>query len=46
VNSPYAGNGSQNLNGDPWIRGFELSPQDRAYLIAFLQSLTDEECNS
>ena len=43
VNSPYAGNGSQNPNKDPLIRGFKLSSQDRADLIAFLQSLTDEE---
>ncbi len=43
VNSPYAGNGSQNPNKDHLIRGFKLSSQDRADLIAFLQSLTDEE---
>jgi cytochrome c peroxidase len=41
--SPYAGNGSQNPNKDPLIRGFKLSSQDRADLIAFLQSLTDQE---
>jgi len=43
VNSPYAGNGSQNPNKDPLIHGFKLSSQERADLIAFLQSLTDEE---
>ena len=43
VNSPYAGNGSLNPNKDPLIRGFKLSSQDRADLIAFLQSLTDDE---
>jgi cytochrome c peroxidase len=43
VNSPSAGNGSLNPNKDPLIRGFKLSSQDRADLIAFLQSLTDEE---
>jgi cytochrome c peroxidase len=43
VNSPSAGNGSLNPNKDPLIRAFKLSSQDRTDLIAFLQSLTDEE---
>jgi len=43
VNTPFAGDGSQNPNKDPLIRGFTLSSQERADLIAFLQSLTDEE---
>ncbi len=42
VGSPDAGEGSHNPNKDPLIRGFKLSPADRANLIAFLQSLTDE----
>jgi cytochrome c peroxidase len=42
VGSPYAGGGFHNPNKDPLIRGFKLSAQDRADLIAFLQSLTDE----
>jgi len=41
--SPNAGDGFHNPNKDPLIRGFQLSPQERADLIAFLQSLTDEE---
>lgn len=41
-NSAFAGEGSHNPNKDPLIRGFKLSPGDRADLIAFLQSLTDE----
>jgi cytochrome c peroxidase len=41
--APNAGNGSLNPYKDPLIRGFKLSAQDRADLIAFLQSLTDEE---
>jgi len=43
VNAQSAGNGSLNPNKDPLIHGFKLSSQDRADLIAFLQSLTDEE---
>lgn len=40
---PNAGNGSLNPHKDPLIRGFKLTSQDRADLIAFLNSLTDEE---
>ena len=43
TNSPYAGDGSHNPNKDPLIRGFKLTAQDRSDLIAFLDSLTDEE---
>ena len=42
VGSAHAGEGFHNPNKDPLIRGFKLSAQDRADLIAFLQSLTDE----
>jgi cytochrome c peroxidase len=38
----YAAGGHDNPNKDPLIRGFSLSKEDRADLIAFLQSLTDE----
>ena len=38
-----AGNGSLNPYKDPLVRGFKLSPRDRADLIAFLDSLTDDE---
>ena len=38
----YAAGGKHNANQDPLIGGFRLSTQDRADLIAFLQSLTDE----
>lgn len=41
--SPYAGDGFHNPNKDPLIRGFKLSLQERADLIAFLESLTDNE---
>ena len=40
---PHAGNGHDNPNKDPLIGGFTLSAQDRKDLIAFLDSLTDEE---
>lgn len=39
---PYAGDGHNNSNKDPLIRGFTLSDQDRKDLIAFLGSLTDQ----
>ena len=37
----YAAGGQPNPNKDPLVRGFHLSAQDRADLIAFLESLTD-----
>jgi len=40
---PDAGIGHDNPNKDHLIAGFQLSRQDRADLIAFLESLTDEE---
>lgn len=40
---PNAGIGHDNPNKDQLIGGFTLSAQDRADLIAFLKSLTDEE---
>jgi cytochrome c peroxidase len=42
ANPPNAGEGFHNPNKDPLIRSFKLSPADRADLIAFLQSLTDD----
>jgi cytochrome c peroxidase len=40
---PYRGNGHDNPNKDLLIGGFSLSKENRADLLAFLQSLTDEE---
>jgi len=40
---PNAGIGRNNPNKDELIGGFTLSPQNRTDLIAFLESLTDEE---
>lgn len=38
---PYAGDGSKNPLKDPLIRGFTLTEQERADVLAFLESLTD-----
>ncbi len=38
---PNAGMGHNNPNKDPLIGGFHMSAQDRADLVAFLQTLTD-----
>lgn len=40
---PYAGVGSDNPHKSRFIRGFELGAQEKADVIAFLDSLTDEE---
>jgi cytochrome c peroxidase len=39
---PWAGVGRDNAAKDPLIHGFPMTPQNRADLIAFLESLTDE----
>jgi len=41
ANGPYAGDGSRNPYRSEFVKGFELSAQERADLIAFLNSLTD-----
>lgn len=38
----WAGDGTANPNKSGFISGFELSDQDRADLVAFLESLTDD----
>jgi cytochrome c peroxidase len=40
---PMAGNGHDNPNKDHLVGGFSLSVQDRADLIEFLKSLTDDQ---
>lgn len=40
---PYAGNGHDNPLKSSFVTGFDLSPEERADLLAFLQSLTDEQ---
>jgi cytochrome c peroxidase len=42
MNAPNAGEGFHNPNKDPLIRGFKLSAAERADLIAFLETLTDD----
>ena len=39
---PYVGDGSRNPYRSEFVRGFELTAQERADLMAFLESLTDE----
>ncbi|NMO22866.1 di-heme enzyme [Pyxidicoccus fallax] len=40
---PFSGDGRANPNKDPLVRPFTLSPDERADLVAFLESLTDTE---
>lgn len=40
---PYAGDGRENPYKSSFVSGFEMSEQDKADLIAFLESLTDED---
>ena len=42
TDGPHKGVGRDNPNKSPRIRGFTLTPDERADLIAFLRSLTDE----
>lgn len=39
---PYAGDGRRNPYKSRFVRGFELTEREKADLIAFLESLTDE----
>ena len=39
---PFAGDGRLNPYKSEFVRGFELSDEERADLLAFLQALTDE----
>ena len=43
ADGPLAGDGRENPNKSPLVRPFELSPEERADLVAFLESLTDEQ---
>ena len=42
TDGPYAGDGSRNPYRSEFVRGFELSEQEKSDLIAFLEALTDE----
>ena len=39
---PRAGDGRAHPGKSPFIKGFELTPEERADLLAFLNALTDE----
>jgi cytochrome c peroxidase len=39
---PRSGDGRTHPRKNPFIKGFELTPEERADLLAFLRSLTDE----
>lgn len=39
---PYAGDGSRSPYKSIFLKGFELTPQERSDLLAFLNALTDE----
>jgi cytochrome c peroxidase len=40
---PYAGDGSLNPNKSPLVKGFVISPEEKADLVAFMKSLTDSD---
>ena len=40
---PYAGDGRLNPNKSAFLRGFELTEQEREDILAFLRALTDQE---
>jgi len=43
TDGPYAGVGSANPNKNPLVKGFKISPEEKADLVEFLKSLTDLE---
>ncbi len=40
---PHAGDGRKNPNKSSFVQGFSITEQDQADLVAFLQSLTDQD---
>jgi cytochrome c peroxidase len=42
LDGPLAGDGRTNPNKSPLVRPFTVTPQERADMVAFLESLTDE----
>jgi cytochrome c peroxidase len=42
TDGPYAGDGRDNPHKDPLVRGFTLTDGEKADLLAFLESFTDE----
>jgi cytochrome c peroxidase len=41
TSGPYAGDGSLSVRKNGFVKGFDMSAQEKADLLAFLQSLTD-----
>lgn len=41
-NGPFRGDGRRNPTKSPFIKGFELTDEEKSDLLSFLQSLTDE----
>ena len=39
---PYRGVGRTNVHKSPFVKGFTLTDDERANLVAFLESLTDQ----
>ena len=42
IEGPYQGDGRRNPFKSEFVQGFELSAEEKADLIAFLQALTDQ----
>jgi cytochrome c peroxidase len=38
----HAGDGRQNFNKSPFVRGFTMDEDEKRAMLAFLESLTDE----
>ncbi|HXU71807.1 MAG TPA: di-heme enzyme [Polyangia bacterium] len=43
ASGPYAGDGSMSVHRDPLVKGFDMSPDEEADMVAFLKSLTDTD---
>jgi cytochrome c peroxidase len=43
VSGPHAGVGAANPNKSEFVRGFDFTPEERADLLALLESLTDRD---
>jgi cytochrome c peroxidase len=43
IEGPYAGIGSQNPNKNVLVKGFSMTPEEKADVVAFMKSLTDAE---
>jgi cytochrome c peroxidase len=42
IDGPFVGDGRASPLKSAFVHGFELAPEERASLLAFLESLTDE----